>query len=160
MATIPLRRSQPAALKLARGNSSKRRIKHEPLPVRGELPLPPSYLNERAKAEWKRLAPDLHALGLLTVLDLAAFAALVTAYSRWVDAEKQLQSQSLTVTTPSGAIIQHPLIGIARRAAADVLRLSTEFGLTPGGRQRLGTTQQPAPDEWEGLLGGSDDTAN
>jgi P27 family predicted phage terminase small subunit len=150
--TTPLRPKQPAALRLLRGNPGRRRIKQEPLPERGALPAPPPYLDERARAEWTRTAPELHQLGLLTVCDLAVFAAYCQSYARWVEAEQQLAASSLTIETTNGNVIQSPLVGIARRAAHDMVKFAIEMGLTPGGRQRLATTETRPRDELDDLL--------
>src|SRR4051812_32697332 len=56
------RKPTPAALKLIQGNPGKRPIRQEPQPERGDLPEPPEFLAEDAKAEWRRVAPELYRL--------------------------------------------------------------------------------------------------
>ena len=69
------RKPKPTRLKLIEGNPGRR-------PIRGDEPQPPAsqptcpaHLSPTAKAEWKRLAQSLNAIGLLTQVDRAALAA-------------------------------------------------------------------------------------
>ena len=82
------RRPKPTHLKVMRGNPGKRALNpHEPKP-RPAMPTCPAHLCPSAKAEWKRLARELHALSILSNLDRAALAGYCQAYGRWVEAEK------------------------------------------------------------------------
>jgi phage terminase small subunit len=60
-----------------RGFPGKRnKLRSGPQPSRTEaVPEPLEFLSEAAKAEWRRLTPELHRLNLLTILDDAIFAA-------------------------------------------------------------------------------------
>lgn len=49
------------------------------------------------------------------------------------------RGSELVVWTGNGNLIQNPLVGIARRAAADMLRFAAEFGMTPSARSRIDT---------------------
>ena len=70
---------------------SKRPIRPELEPLQtAEPPKPPRYLTRLAAAEWRRLAPELHRLGLLTVVDVAPLAAYCQAYARWRAGEEAL----------------------------------------------------------------------
>ena len=84
-AGVNCRRHAETALSLeaiARGNPGKRPIRPEPEPaVPTTPPDPPEFLDEHAKNEWWRVAPKLHALGSLTVLDLQPLAAYCQAYA-------------------------------------------------------------------------------
>ena len=108
-------------------------------------PDPPEFLDEHAKNEWWRVAPKLHALGSLTVLDLQPLAAYCQAYAHWITAERALAQMAagdprfsgLMITGSTGSHMANPLVKIARGAAADMLRFAAEFGLTPVARSRL-----------------------
>jgi P27 family predicted phage terminase small subunit len=41
-----------------------------------------------AKKEWRRLAKQMESLGLLTLVDMTAFAGYCQAYARWKEVEK------------------------------------------------------------------------
>src|SRR5262245_47313643 len=84
-------RKTPTHLRLLRGNPGKRSIKPEPEPaVPDEPPDPPAFLSEDAVNEWWRVAPELHALGLLTALDIGPLGAYCQAYAHWMMAERVL----------------------------------------------------------------------
>jgi hypothetical protein len=62
-------------LRLLKGNPGKRPARSPPEPARAEdCPPPPRHLSDYAKEEWQHIAPELHRLNLLTVLDLSALA--------------------------------------------------------------------------------------
>lgn len=113
---------------------------------------PPMHLLPEAKAEWKRLAPSLKLLGILSELDVGAFAAYCQAYARWVQAEKllaKLADQDPTgmgatlIKTRGGGVMPNPLVWVARNAASDMVRYAAEFGFTPSARTRI--QYQPPP---------------
>ena len=55
----------PLHLKLLRGNPGQRRLYPEPQPERPpQCPDAPDHLCELAQDEWRRVAPQLHRLGL------------------------------------------------------------------------------------------------
>ena len=63
-------------LRLLKGNPGKRRVRIPPEPARAEqCPEPPEYLTGYAREAWLHLAPELHRLNLLTVLDVGPFSA-------------------------------------------------------------------------------------
>jgi P27 family predicted phage terminase small subunit len=47
------------------------------------------------------------------------------------------EANGLVVKTKSGNIIQNPLVGVANKAMADVVRYAAEFGMTPSARSRI-----------------------
>ena len=95
------RKPKPTRLKLIEGNPGKRPInKRQPNP-RLNIPTCPA-LNPSAKAEWKRLARQMHVLGIITDLDRSALAAYCQAYGRWVEAERKLKETPLLIKLPSG----------------------------------------------------------
>ena len=155
-------RKLPTHLKLLRGNPGKRPIKPEPKPaVPEKLPEPPAFLSEDAVNEWWRVVPELHALGLLTVLDSSPLAAYCEAYSRWITAVRLLtvmaatdpDTKGLTVMGSSGSPLINPLVKIARCAAIDMVRFAAEFGLTPLARTHLDAPGRPSgPSKFDGLL--------
>lgn len=135
---------KPTALKMIEGNRSRTPLnKNEPKPRRGELPMPPEFMNDDARLEWERIAPEVYHLGLLTVADVQTLAAYCQAFGRWMQAERALAkmkdqpTNGLMMRTTSGNWIQNPLVGTANKAARDMMRYASEFGLTPAARARL-----------------------
>ena len=141
------RKRTPTVVKLVTGNPGRRRLnKSEPKVGRG-LPQAPNHLIPEARLEWRRLAKLLHAIGVLTTLDRAAFAVYCQAYGRWVRAERALErmaekepsTQALLMKTKSGNLIQNPLVGTANKAMDVLLKAATELGMTPSVRSRIET---------------------
>ena len=63
------RKPKPTRLKLIEGNPGRRPIRgHEPQPPASQ-PTCPAHLSPTAKAEWKRLAQSLNAIGLRLCLE-------------------------------------------------------------------------------------------
>ena len=134
---------KPTALRELQGNPSKRPLNRgEPqfekyeLNEKGEIK-PPTHLDRLAKKEWKRIAPVLHKVGLLTKADEAALSAYCMNFSRWVQAEKLVKEKGMTYTSDKGNIIQRPEVGIANTAMKQMVSFCKEFGLTPSSRTSL-----------------------
>ena len=83
------------------------------------------------------MATQLHDLGLLTTVDLNAFAMYCETVSVWVEATKALARTGLVGKTTNGNLIHNPYLSIANRAKRDALRFMQEFGLTPSSRSRI-----------------------
>jgi len=127
----------PTKLEVLRGNPGKRQLnKDEPeFEKEEQVPAPPPYLSTYAKKEWKRLAPMVFEIGLLTKGDYSAFAAYCQNYHRWVEAEKGIRKRgTLTTIDENGkeAVIQE--VKIANEAMKLMLKFAKEFGLTPASR--------------------------
>ena len=74
------RKPKPTALKLLEGNPGKRPInEHEPVPPKGTVKCP-TWLEPEAKKEWKRLAPSLEAMGVLTQADLTSMQSFCSEF--------------------------------------------------------------------------------
>ena len=82
------RKPKPTAVKQLEGNPGKRQLNaNEPKPV-ARAPSCPKWLEDDAKKEWRRLAKQMEQLGILTEVDMAAFAGYCQAYARWKEAEE------------------------------------------------------------------------
>jgi P27 family predicted phage terminase small subunit len=149
------RKRKPTHLKLVTGNPGKRELKPDAIqpPPRTKVLAPPAHLSREAKAEWKRLAPMLTKIGILSDLDRGAFAAYCQAYGRWKLAEDALENlrrkdesgfAGMLVTTKAGNTIQNPLVGIANRSMDMMVKYAAEFGFTPSARARVQDTAPQA----------------
>ena len=82
------RKPKPTAVKQLEGNPGKRQLNaNEPKPA-ARAPSCPKWLEDDAKKEWRRLAKQMEQLGILTEVDMAAFAGYCQAYARWKEAEE------------------------------------------------------------------------
>ena len=150
------RKPKPTAMKLLEGNPGKRPLnEREPVPPKGNIKCP-DWLLPEAKKEWKRLAPSLEALGVLTLVDLTAFEGYCQAYARWKEAEEFITQHGAMVRTPNGYLQQVPQVSIAQTNMKIMLRFCEQFGLTPSARSRIiaGEGAVDPADEMERLLGG------
>ena len=116
------------------------------------LPKMPTGLSKAAKAEWRRVARPLFELGLLTELDRHTLAMYCETLSRYMEANKVLDREGLTFTTPSGLIKQRPEYYIMRDALQELRAFIQLFGLSPAARMRMQLPEPQEPDELEELL--------
>lgn len=132
-------------LKLIKGNPGKRALPQHEAKIDLAEPTPPTHLSDDAKVEWGRVCSILYRAGLMTDVDRAALAAYCQAYGRWAQAERALArmaaqdqlNSALMVKTVSGNAINNPLVGIANKSMADMVRYAAEFGMTPSARSRV-----------------------
>jgi len=148
---------KPTHLKLVQGNPGKRAINRREPKVAPALPEPPDHLGEAARQEWERVAHEMYQTGILTRLDRATLAAYCQAYERWRTAERTLAEMAqrdqlthgLMIRTTNGNPIQNPIVGIANKAAADMVRYAAELGITPSARSRIHAEAQDSQDPAE-----------
>lgn len=139
------RKPLPRHLKLVKGNPGRRPVPPEKIAPKVSLPNAPDHLSDEAKAEWHRVIGGLFALKLMTDLDVAALSAYCAAYATWKMATTSLGTfakidpinRGLVIRTSNGNMIQNPLVGIANKAATDMVKFAAEFGMTPSARARI-----------------------
>jgi P27 family predicted phage terminase small subunit len=123
------RKPTPTALKKLEGNPGKRPLNNsEPKPDK-KAPSCPKWLEPEAKKEWRRLAKQMEALGILTEVDMAAFAGYCQAYARWKEAEEFITQHGTIVRTPSGYWQQVPQVSIAQTYLKVMNRLPSSLVL-------------------------------
>ena len=150
------RKPKPTALKMLEGNPGGRPLNEaEPKPQK-KAPRCPPWLEDEAKREWKRMAKVLEQMGLLTEMDMAAFAGYCQAYARWKEAEEYISEHGTVMKAPSGYCQQVPQVSIAQTNMKIMLKFCEQFGLTPSARSRIVGVEGAADpaDDMELLLGG------
>ena len=95
-----------------------------------KVPTAPKYLSAHAKAEWKRIMPQLIARRIVTKADLAG----VENYCTCVGLVRQIEEDRAA----KGGVIDVKLFGVLNRAAQTARQLASEYGLTPTSRARIG----------------------
>ena len=135
----------PSNVRQLRGNPGRRTTEPRPQPVRG-IPDPPSWLATEAKAEWKRVTPELNRLGLLAKIDRAVLAIYCDAWSKWVTASRRLESDGLTAKGARGHTMKSAVWQLYRDAGTQVAALAKELGLSPNARGRM-KAPDPEPDD-------------
>src|SRR5687767_6217896 len=138
---------KPTMIKRAEGNPGKRPLNcSEPQP-RATVPRCPEHLDDRAKKEWKRLVPVLRRMKVLTEADWMALANLCQTWSTLVKAQEKLTEVGILYKSPSGFIMQSPLLAIVNQCVDTITKLSREFGLTPAARSRIIAQIDPEPED-------------
>lgn len=149
---MPGPRPKPTKLKLLEGNPGKRPINHSEPKPEAKIPNCPSWLDDVAKAEWKRVIPDLAGAGLVTTIDRSALAAYCVAFSTAKSAEEIIQREGLTFTMENGYTQQHPAVGIRNNALEMMRKFMAEFGMTPASRSKIKLETPDGEDEVEEFL--------
>lgn len=90
---------------------------------------PPRWLAAEAKAEWKRVMPDLVERRILTNADLGGLENYCICIGRCRQMEKAIQKEA----DPE---MQLKLIRVQDKAMASARQLAAELGLTPVSRSR------------------------
>ena len=133
------RKPKPTALKKLEGDRGKGRRplnEREPIPPKGGVKCP-AWLLPEAKKEWKRLAPALEAMGVLTMADTAAFASYCQAYARWREAQDEITRHGSIYKDGDGRIRPNPYIAIANQQMREIKSFAADFGLTPSNRTAM-----------------------
>jgi P27 family predicted phage terminase small subunit len=141
---------KPTRLKLLTGNPGKRPLNDsEPQPAPGS-PACPEWLDDAARIEWHRVAPELARLGLLTQVDLAALASYCQAWAEFQAATELIQKEGRHFTS-KGRKYPHPAVAHQRSAWKAIGEFSARFGFSPSSRSKLTIAGRPS-DEFEAFL--------
>jgi len=111
---------------------------------------PPPELDNQpdASAEWRRLAPMLRQVRIVTMADRGALIALCLEWGRYLEATREIRKLGLIVKTPkTGYPIPNPYLPIATKALAGCNKLWPELGLTPSSRSRVSAAADGPPPE-------------
>ena len=133
---------KPTRLKLLAGNPGKRRLnRREPQPP-SDAPRCPKWLSPQAKSVWKRVAPVLKRMGVLTQVDGDALAGYCQTFARWKAAEEFLvQHGDVYPVRDAGGRVkfmqQFPQVSIARNLLQLLKGFQQELGMTPSARSRI-----------------------
>lgn len=103
-----------------------------------KTPPAPAYLTSHAKAEWKRIMPQLIARKIITKGDLAGIESYCTA----AGAVRQIAEIINAMPVPD-----LKLAGLQIRYANIARQYASEYGLTPTSRARMGTVAADDDDD-------------
>jgi P27 family predicted phage terminase small subunit len=152
---------KPTKIKILEGNRrkvAKAQLYNSKEPKFEGVPSCPKHLTKDAKAEWRRLAPQLAQIGILTKADRGAFVAYCEAWALLKKCSKTIQQNGLTYDTVdkngNRIVKMYPEVSIAFKAQDSMRRFCVEFGLTPSSRGRMAAPgKEEEPDPLEKLLG-------
>lgn len=140
------RRAKPAALHVINGNPSKKTDAElamgagQPVVPPVGIPDCPTFLTDPAKNEWRRIAPDLQVMGILSRIDQGELAVYCQAYADWQYFREKiatLKEDGYVEATPSGYKQMSAWMQSANRAEDRMRTAGASFGLNPSARARL-----------------------
>lgn len=134
---------EAAAVKEAKGNPSRRPIGSDPAVADVQASVrvdAPDWLKAAGLDVWKRLAPRLIALKLLSTTDAETFGRYCTNFARWLKMQKRLDDMGeiYEIETASGIVRRaDPAFLIGDRLERQLVSAEAVFGLNPAERQRI-----------------------
>lgn len=96
----------------------------------------PSWLDNMAKTEWKRVMPLLDH-STFTDVDLKSLESYCQSYAKWKRTEMILMKEGYTFETPNGYVQQRPEVSISKDAFTSMQTIAKELGFTPASRIRM-----------------------
>ena len=146
----PLPKSQ--RLRLLENDNADRKTAPNPKPNAPRKPLCPPWLCSTGKAEWKRVAPELYRLGLLTSLDVNSLANYCSSMATYKNMQRVLQAEGFLTDEEK----TRPEFYIAQNALKEARQWGKLFGLSPACRARIELPEPSADElsEFESLLDG------
>lgn len=134
------RKPIPNALKRLAGDgihdSGKRVIPEEPQATPG-APDTPEELTGDALLAWHSFNADMDGMGVITHADRAALILLCLAWAEMQSAQTHIEANGPVVKLPNNYPGPNPYVKVRNDARALVLKMLTEFGLTPSSRTRI-----------------------
>jgi P27 family predicted phage terminase small subunit len=144
-------RVKSAVIKRLEGNRSRVPIP-EQIKIDPRIPDMPDFLDDYAREEWNFVAPGLCALGILADIDKGLLTAYCQAWSIAKRATEEMGPE-LTQLSTAQTLMASPLVSIAQKAWADVVKYGDLLGMGESARARMGMQRQgPKKSKFEGLL--------
>ena len=144
----------PDNVRALRGNPGKRTPPARPKAV-AAIPNPPTSLSREARAEWRRITPEMHRMGILALIDRAVLTLYCKAWARWVELDRTLDEEGTVLTEKlydkegleiGERKVKHPAWQQWKEAATIVANLAKECGTSPNARLRMLLPKNHEPD--------------
>jgi P27 family predicted phage terminase small subunit len=127
--------------------------KGKPLRFDPKAPTPPGNLCAEAKAEWKRVVPQLDAKGLLATVDRGVLSDYCDVHAKLYRLRAQLDDEDLTPEKRAdNGPAKNPAWQMYREATTLKLALAKELLLTPSARLRAQLPEADDAEEGSGIL--------
>lgn len=130
---------KPTELRVLQGVPGHRPLnKQQPRPDPNK-PICPAWLDDKAKTEWRYIAPLLYDCGLLKKVDRVTLAGYCVYVSQFREATEQLQKEEVkkVYQNHTGNYSQNPWIHIQQKAWDAILKSASRFGMSPSDRTSL-----------------------
>ena len=109
----------------------------------------PRTLSGEAKAEWRRIVPELAAIGILATIDRGVLIRYCTAWADWIELQALLQQSGKLLKGARGHFVRNPLWFMKQDAEQTLTELGRQLGLTPVARLRAGIVHEVSEDPEE-----------
>jgi P27 family predicted phage terminase small subunit len=109
-------------------------------------PAMPRDMPEEAKAEWRRIVPQLEEAELLTTIDRAVLVRYCCAWADWVELQGLVQQSGKVLKGARGHFVRNPLWFQLQDAGATLSELGKQLGLSPVARIRAGVKHEVPKD--------------
>lgn len=146
------RKAKPTALKELEGNPGKRALNQKEPKPKVAIPECPAQLKGDARVEWKRITKQLFPLGVISELDRAALTSYCIAWGTLLKAIKMIEKEHEVIISENGGAYQNPWVSIRNKAMEQILKHSSEFGMTPSSRARIKADAPTEEDEMTAML--------
>lgn len=146
------RKPKPTEKKKLEGNPGKRKLNDKEPSPDVVIPDPPDHFEGEALAEWKRITQELQTLRLVSAIDRASLVSYCQAWADYVKACDTIDEEGEVITSDKGGLYQNPWVSIKNSAMDRMVRISTEFGMTPSSRSRLKVETPTEEDEMKKML--------
>ncbi len=137
---------KPNELKIRDGDQPCRINVHEPKSPEG-LPEPPEWLDGLGRAAYRRLAALLVSMKLAHMADSEALAVYAQNYSIWRQTSQAIADDGFLLTTLTTTKV-NPLFAPMNEAQRTMVRILSQFGLTPAARAALRVEPTDQDDEF------------
>jgi P27 family predicted phage terminase small subunit len=136
----------PSAVKKITGKKGRYGINpNEPQP-RNPLISAPDWFNAEQNAVWDYVMRECPP-GLLTSLDISTLTMYCVTSAAYKAAVIECHEKGMNIVTEKGNLVQAPWVGQANRAAAALLKVSSELGFTPVSRTKVSTVSTDDKDD-------------
>jgi P27 family predicted phage terminase small subunit len=109
----------------------------------------PRTLPEEAKAEWRRVVPELESMGIVATIDRGILIRYCVAWADWCELARLLERSGKLIKGQKGNLVRNPLWLMKRDAEQTLTDLARQLGLTPAARLRAGVRHERPPDPEE-----------
>jgi P27 family predicted phage terminase small subunit len=132
------RRPKPTAKKELAGNPGKRALnKDEPDFGLVENIDCPIWMGEFGKELWETVTPLLCREKILEATDIQNLQVYCNAYDQFREAQQEVKSMGITITTETGSVVKNPALTAVKEATAMMATYGGMLGLDPSSRQRI-----------------------
>jgi P27 family predicted phage terminase small subunit len=106
-------------------------------------PEPPDWLDSGGRDQFIRLAPVMHALGLLSFADIDAMGLYAERLAQYIELRDSAAKQN-SIIINNGRVYKNPTYSLRDEAQRDCIRLLRELGMSPTARVGLTTEKKTA----------------